>query len=326
MIVTIGEISVRLALLVAQEGNAADSARRGPDHRLSHFIDRDNRADIDLTVTRVVGASWDEVMTPEDFAQARHIVKRIEERFPFTTVLFARENTPTASRRVGDILLPMPAAFDAGHVSVIIHPGFLVTVDHRIGRADALVRIEDNREREASLTPVLQGVLALCAPSHGALMLHAASLVVDGRGYLFIGSSGAGKSTIAGAVDPAQVLSDDGSWCSQNGGGFSLFPTPFSQIDPAPIAGDPVPLDRILFLEQGPENRIVDLSPGRAMTMLLSNHIHFFRFMGNGAAARTFGLAEALCRTHPVSTLVFTRDSNPNSFFRTIADDTKKAV
>ncbi len=162
----------------------------------------------------------------------------------------------------------------------------------------ALVRIRKGRDEGLSLTPVIQAVLGLSAPDHGALMLHAASVALLG-GRLFIGGSGAGKSTVAGSAEPGTVLSDDGSWCGFTGGRFQLYPTPFSQIDPAPKPPAPVPLTHVYFLEQSGDNRIVDISPGRAMTMLLRNHIHFFRFMGPRTAAKAFELAGEICARTP---------------------------
>ncbi len=327
MIVTVGGVSVDITIANHREGEPTMSIGHRPDDPISRFAGRKrNRVSISLSVMQVSGSSWDEILTPEDLARIQHIAQALERRFPFTGVTYGRTTGRRLPIRPGTVSLPLLAAFGAGDVSVIPRAGFIVAVDHRLGRADALVKVEEDWDRESSLTPVLQGVLALCAPDYGALMLHAASLVLDGDGYLFVGNSGAGKSTIARAVDPGLVLSDDGSWCSQNGGTSSLFPTPFSQVDPVHKPAGPAPLTRILFLEKGSENRIADLSPGRALSMLLSNHIHFFRFMGHKPAARAFNLAGELCRRHPVSTLVFARDFDPKPFFRGIADETKKAV
>ncbi len=323
MIVTIGRTSVRLAVVDGPAGRPVIDLGRGPDGRLGRFTDTGDRPPIDLAMTRLAAPSWEAVLTPECAARIDHIARELKGRFPFTPVLFFTHNPAAAT---GELSLPMPEGPDAEHVSVIPYPGFLLTVDHRAGRTEALVRIADGRDRDASLIPALQGALALCAPDHGALMLHAASLVIDGGGYLFIGKSGAGKSTVAGAVDPAMVLSDDGSWCARDDAGYALFPTPFCQLDREPAAMSPVPLAGMFFLEQGAEDRIIDMSPGRAMTMLLTNHIHFFRFMSREPAERAFRIVEDLCRRCPASTLVFTRDFNPNRFFRMAAHERKKAV
>jgi hypothetical protein len=325
MIVTIGGISVRLTFVDDGTPKSINDIGAGLPDRISRFTGRKNRACLTITVTTAVGPCWDAILTPEDFARMQHIARRIEGRFPFTGLSLRGPNTRKIPTETGHVSFPLLAAFDTGHVSVVPHSGFLVATDHRLGRADALVRIEEDSDWESSLAPVLQAVMALCAPDYGALMLHAASLTLDGDGYLFVGNSGAGKTTIAGSVEPGLVFSDDGSWCSQDDGTFSLYPTPFSQVDITRTMA-PAPLKRVLFLEKGTQDRIADLSPGRAMTMLLSNHIHFFRFMGREPAARAFGLAGEICRKHPVSTLVFTRDFDPHHFFRGIADEAKKAV
>jgi hypothetical protein len=327
MIVTVGGISVDMKLAGYRAGEPMMSLGHKPDGPLSRFAGGStNRTPVNLTVTRVAGSSWDEILTPEDFARMECIARAIQERFPFTRVPYGDTGSRKPPVKAGDISLPLLAAYDTGDVSVIPHSRFLVAADHRLGRADALVRAEEDRDETASLKPVLQAVLALLAPDHGALMLHAASLTLPGGGCLFIGNSGAGKSTVAGSVDPRLVLSDDGSWCGYADGRFSLFPTPFSQIDSRPDSEGPVPLARVLFLEQGAGNRTADLSPGRAMTMLLLNHIHFFRYMGRNTAQKAFGLAGEICTRHPVSTLIFTRNFNPKSFFGKTTNERKKAV
>ena len=60
------------------------------------------------------------------------------------------------------------------------------------------------------------------------------------------------------------------------------------------------------------------------MTMLLLNHIHFFRFMASRTAAKAFELAGEICARHPVSTLVCTRGFNPKTFFEGIAVEGKR--
>jgi hypothetical protein len=325
MIVTIGGVSVRITLPEDETRGSIHAVRREPGSRLTSFLGHSDRYDIILTIKTVGEAPWNEILTYDDDVRMRRIAREIERRFPFTAIRFDSGIKGPPSGGVGTTA-PHLAAFDSGHVSVIPHPAFLITVDHRYGRADALVKVEGDENGDSSLEPVLQGALAVCAPDYGALMLHAASLVVDGNGYLFVGNSGAGKSTIAAAVAPGSVLSDDGSWCSRTDGIFSLFATPFSQIDVSPRRENRAPLKHIFFLEKGTENRVADLSPGRAMAMLLSNHVHYFRFMGREAAVRAFRLAEELCRKHRASTLTFTRNFKPSAFIRGMGDAEKKAV
>jgi hypothetical protein len=324
MIVTIGGVSLRITPADDWTAELTNWIGLGAHSRLHPFISRGKRVFVDLTVRRVDQLSWEEILTPEDALSVRDIVRKIEGRFPFSALPFRGVDRHRPRPKAGAVSMPLLAAFGTGDISVIPHPGFLLAVDHRLGHADAVVKVEDGWDGESSLLLLLQGVLALCAPDYGALMIHAASLALGGAGYLFVGGSGAGKSTIAASAGSEGVLSDDGSWCSKGDGGFSLFPTPFSQTDPAPGVGGPVPLKRILFLEKGVDNRLVDISPGRAMIMLLSNHIHFFRFMGRHAALKAFDLVVDLFRGSPASTLVFTKDFMSIPFFRGVADERKR--
>ena len=64
--------------------------------------------------------------------------------------------------------------------------------------------------------------------SCGGALVHAASAVLDGKGYLFYGESGAGKSTLSAVNRRARVLSDDLSLVlPRQGGGIDLVGTPF---------------------------------------------------------------------------------------------------
>lgn len=79
----------------------------------------------------------------------------------------------------------------------------------------------------------------------GGLLLHASGIVRNGRGYVFFGHSGAGKTTIAGLSAPHVVLSDDLVIVRLVGDRVFVFGTPFAGALPetartnlgAPLAG-----------------------------------------------------------------------------------------
>src|SRR5205823_10646703 len=62
---------------------------------------------------------------------------------------------------------------------------------------------------ELTLDSLLRVVLSLVLPRQGGLLVHAAGLARDGRGYLFPGVSGAGKTTVARLSPDATLLSDE---------------------------------------------------------------------------------------------------------------------
>ncbi len=318
MIARIGGISIKLSV----PGDRASSERilEEVNGRLSGFTAKRGRHNLMLTIRPVDDLPWEEILCKEDLIRARRIVDVLRRRFPLTRIPFENMHTSNPSHIKGRISSDLLSRFCRGGVSVIPQGGFLLAVDHRSGYGEVFVKRREEGGLVPSFMSALQGALGLCASYHDALMLHASSLAIDGRGFVFIGASGAGKTTIASSVAPEAVLSDDGSWCSRMGGRFYLYRTPFSQIDTGPPLADRTPLDRLLFLGKSEHNYIAGLSPGRAMTMLLLNHIHFFRYMDREGAFKAFGLVEELCRKNRAFTLFFNRSFNPMSFFRGIIE------
>ena len=77
---------------------------------------------------------------------------------------------------------------------------------------------------------------AICSrlPLEGGLVLHAAGLERDGRGLVFFGPSGAGKTTLA-ARSPWPIVSDElVAIVSGQGGTFAIRGTPFRKAPPGP--------------------------------------------------------------------------------------------
>jgi hypothetical protein len=112
--------------------------------------------------------------------------------------------------------------------------------------------------------------LARLARGRGVLV-HACGVALQGRGLLFLGTSGAGKSTIAklwsergGAV----ILSDDRIVIRAEGAGYRIYGTPWhgeAGLE-APVA---VPLEAVFILEQAPRNRLLDMIPSQAVAQMM---------------------------------------------------------
>ena len=73
----------------------------------------------------------------------------------------------------------------------------------------------------------LRSAVAWLAFERGGCLLHGASIVRDGRAYLFFGPSGAGKSTIAAMSREGQVISDDLTLVLAGPGGLQAAGGPF---------------------------------------------------------------------------------------------------
>jgi hypothetical protein len=122
-------------------------------------------------------------------------------------------------------------------------------------------------EHGGAVEIVLRVALAARLPSLGGLPLHAAGLVLDGRGVVFFGPSGAGKSTVSGLA-PGPVLSDE--FVAVTLGPPTLRSTGFwGEMDEASPPPGEVPLAALVELAKGPAFRLERLAPGLALRRLL---------------------------------------------------------
>lgn len=154
----------------------------------------------------------------------------------------------------------------------------------RLGRSDFLAEF-DLRARRGTLTlfpnpysvdALLRIVHSLLLASSGGVLLHASSGIRNGRGVVFSGVSGAGKTTIA-RLAPAgvQLLTDEVSYLRREGSGYRVYGTPFS--GELGLKGEDVsaPLAAIHLIEHGAENVRRPLAPPDAVRQLLRNTLFF---------------------------------------------------
>lgn len=115
-------------------------------------------------------------------------------------------------------------------------------------------------------------VVFLARLSRGrGVLVHACGLVIGGRGLLFLGTSGAGKSTTArlwkerGGVT---ILSDDRIVIRSEGGGYRIYGTPWHGEDGWETPSS-ARLDAVFILDQAPRNRIQEMSPSAAVAQMM---------------------------------------------------------
>jgi len=105
----------------------------------------------------------------------------------------------------------------------------------------------------------------------GDIMIHASGVNYSGKGYLFSGISGRGKSTMAKLWDKhgARVIHDDRLILRREGRGCSMFNTPvYNNEKPCESW-----LDRIFIIEHGTENKIVPVSGAECVSLIMANCI-----------------------------------------------------
>jgi hypothetical protein len=125
-----------------------------------------------------------------------------------------------------------------------------------------------------SLIRVLLSVLL--APQRGFL-LHAATVMRDGRAYVFTGRSGAGKSTVASLSPRGSVLTDEISLLKFVDGAWHAFGTPFWGEFRAEGANVHAPIAGLYFLNQAQDDRVQSISGREALRAMLPNILFFSR-------------------------------------------------
>ena len=151
--------------------------------------------------------------------------------------------------------------------------------------------------------------------NRGRLMVHGAGIKKrKGRGgYLFLGNSGAGKSTVASLSGNDVVLSDDATVIEVAGDACNIHATPFSQvgIDRGPqkrLYLKQEKLAKVLFLHQSAEIAIEPREQRNAFTELLTQHLHCFAIMGEPLKRQAFHLCHRVCETTPAFDLYSRKD------------------
>jgi len=112
--------------------------------------------------------------------------------------------------------------------------------------------------------------------------LHSAGAILDGQGLLFVGHSGAGKSTMSKMLQGRmEVLCDDRNIVRRRPEGFWVYGT-WSHGEWPVVSASSAPLRAIMFLEQAPvdrlENRLLPLSDvreivPRLLACLITPHV-----------------------------------------------------
>ncbi len=103
------------------------------------------------------------------------------------------------------------------------------------------------------------------------MMMHAAGVDIDGKGYIFPGKSGKGKSTLSRqfvSEEGPVVLNDERIAVRKINGEFKAFGTPWPG-DAGIAVNRGLPLSGIFFIQHGTHNRIREVESGEAVKRLL---------------------------------------------------------
>jgi hypothetical protein len=159
-----------------------------------------------------------------------------------------------------------------------------------------------------AIDSVLRILHTLLLTREGGFLVHAASVVRNGRAFLFAGLSGAGKTTIARLAPPdAILLTDEISYVRRQQGQYYAFGTPFTGELARLGENLRAPLAAVYLLVKGSANTIESVSLADASRALLQNILYFAR--DPALVQLVFQAAcDCVCRV-PVRRLTFVPDA-----------------
>jgi hypothetical protein len=139
--------------------------------------------------------------------------------------------------------------------------------------------------------------------------IHSAALVRDEKGYIFLGESGAGKSSLA------RVFSDDSPVLCERGGEYLVFPSPFHQLDTSQglnkdVIGLNARVKGFYFLIKDNQTYLENVSKREALSLIINRHILFFQYLSARARSHLFELFFDACDKIPYYSLHFCLDND----------------
>lgn len=158
-----------------------------------------------------------------------------------------------------------------------------------------------------STDSVLRIVQSLLLSAEGGFLLHASSMIHNGRAHVFTGPSGAGKTTMTRlAPSSAVLLTDEISCVRRTGDGWHAYGTPFA--GELRTSGECVsaPVAAVYRLEQGTRTRLAPLTAAEGIRTVMRNLLFF---TPDAAAGRQ--VLDTVCELGaavPVLRLIFTPD------------------
>jgi hypothetical protein len=133
----------------------------------------------------------------------------------------------------------------------------------------------DGVRNEYALDSLLRVLLSWKLANRNGFLLHAATVVRDGKACVFTGRSGAGKSTVASLAPAGSVLTDEISLLRFENGAWRAYGTPFWGEFRAAGSNTSAPVRGIFRLVQAAENRVSPLRPVELLRALLPNVLFF---------------------------------------------------
>lgn len=150
------------------------------------------------------------------------------------------------------------------------------------------------------------------------MLFHACGVIYQGKGYLFTGHGGAGKTTTARmweTVPGAKVVNDDKVILRKEAGEFRMYGTPWHG-EGGMVLPDSAPLHRVFILKQADQNTVSSLHPVDAAGRLLART--FVPLWDADKIDYSLKFLDELCQAVPCVELGFLPDYSAVEFVQNI--------
>jgi len=156
-------------------------------------------------------------------------------------------------------------------------------------------------------------MICLLARERG-LLVHGCGIDDQGRGYLFQGNSGHGKSTMAGLWNgTGRILNDECIVLRERGGQVRMYGTPWHGSYNA-VSPNSVSVEKVCFLVRGEQNGAAHVTGAAASAMILSRS--FPPLWDSKGMSLTLDFLATLCEQAPCYELAFVPGENVIEFVR----------
>jgi len=178
------------------------------------------------------------------------------------------------------------------------------------GSRTAYFLLRKRFRRSQMLVAAINGimfVLSYLLACSGGLLVHGAAVERNNLAVLFLGPSGAGKTTVARLCRPDICFSDDGVVIKNEGGRYYAYRSPFRQIaEFNHYTGiEKGEIKKIFLLEKGMSQRVSPLKRNELMGMMLTHLTHFFKYLDREAAEKGFYTIKKILEQLPAYRLQF---------------------
>lgn len=145
---------------------------------------------------------------------------------------------------------------------------------------------------------------------NGDIMIHASGVKYNGKGFLFSGVSGKGKTTIARLWESsgAKVIHDDRLIIRNTDSGYTIYNTPVYNND----VPDESPLSKLYIIDHGTSDSIVPIKGAVAASLVMSNCIQ--HNWGHEIITKLLGSVSSMCETVSVFKLHFVPEKSVVNF------------